>query len=239
MINTLKELIKLQSVDNDIFALRKEQNLIPNKLREKKSEYEKAVNESNKIKEKQKDLTVECDKIKLDIAAEEQHKKDLHQKQSLVKKNNEYQALTKEIKASDQKKKSLEELLESKKAVLEETSAAFLAQHKAVERLKKEFLQEAEKAKQKIGEFEQKINKYKLLRKDITKTINPEIFSLYSNLLKTRAPNVVVKAKNNVCQGCHINLTAQVIVDIKKAEKIVTCENCARILFLEEETVKV
>jgi len=239
MINTLKELIELQSVDADIFALRKEQNGIPNKLRKKKSEYVETVGNLHQKKEEKQTLAIERDKIKLDIAAEEQHKKELHKKQALVKKNNEYQALTKEIKASDQKKENLEESLEKKKAALEETSAAFSEQHKQAEKLKDEFLQEAEKAKQEITKFEQKINKYKLLRKEITKNINPEIFSLYTNLLKTRAPNVVVKANNNVCEGCHINLTAQVIVDIKKADKLVTCENCARILFIEEEDGKV
>ncbi len=235
MINSLKELIKLQCVDADIFALRKEQNSIPDKLRKKKSEYAEAVGNFQQKKEEKQILAVERDKIKLDIGTEEEHKKELHKKQALVKKNNEYQALTKEIKASDKKRESLDESLEKKKAALEETSAAFSDQHKQAEQLKNEFLKEAGKAKKEITEFEQKINKYKLLRKEISKNINPEIFSLYKNLFKTRAPNVVVKANNNVCEGCHINLTAQVIVDIKKADKLVTCENCARILFIETE----
>ncbi len=235
MINTLKKLIELQAVDVDIFVLRKEQNSIPVKLRKKKSEYDKAANSFQHRKKEKQTIAIERDKIKLDIAIEEEHRKELQSKQAMVKKNNEYQALTKEIKASSDKKENLNSLFEKKEIALEENSTAFSEQQTQAEKIKKELLQEAEKAKKEITEFEQKINKNKLLRKEIEKDINPEILSLYSILLKTRAPTVVVRANNNVCEGCHINLTAQVIVDIKKADKLVTCENCARILYIEAE----
>ncbi len=235
MLKTLKKLIELQAVDVDIFVLRKEQNNIPGELRKKKAEYDEAVKNYRQKKEEKQTLTIELDKIKLDIATEEEHRKELQSKQAMVKKNNEYQALTKEIKASADKEKSLNTSLEKKNTALEANSAAFSEQQAEAEKIKSELLKEAEKAKKEITEFEQKINKYKLLRKEIEKDITPEILSLYSILLKTRAPTVVVKANNNVCEGCHINLTAQVIVDIKKADKLVTCENCARILYIEAE----
>ena len=235
MINTLKKLIELQAIDADIFVLRKEQNNIPGNLRIKKAEYDKAIKIFQQKKEEKKSLTVGLDKIKLDIATEEEHRQNLQSKQSMVKKNNEYQALTKEIKASADKKVRLEKAFSKKERDLKDNGMAFSEQQKLAEKLKTELLKEADKAKKEISEIDQKINKYKLLRKDIEKDINPEFLSLYSILLKTRAPTVLVQAKNNVCEGCHINLTAQVIVDIKKADKLVTCENCARILYLETE----
>ena len=235
MLKTLKKLIELQAIDADIFVLRKEQNNVPGKLRQKKAEYNEAVKNYQQKKDEKQTLAVELDKIKLDIATEEEHRNNLQSKQSMVKKNNEYQALTKEIKASADKEKSLNNSLSKKEEALKANSVAFSEQQKNTENVKTELLQEADKAKKEITELEQKINKYKLLRKDIEKDIEPEVLSLYSNLLKTRAPTVVVKANNNVCEGCHINLTAQVIVDIKKADKLVTCENCARILYLETE----
>ena len=235
MINTLKKLIELQSVDADIFALRKEQNNIPNKLRKKKAEFDQTVVDFHQKKENKKNLAVEIDKVNLDIASEEVNTKDLQSKQALVKKNKEYQALTNEIKASVQKKSNLENSLEKKLVDLEDSSTEFTENQSQVKKVKTELLQEADKAKKEIEDFNLKINKYKLLRKEITKEINPEVLALYNMLLKTRAPTVVVKANNNVCEGCHINLTAQVIVDIKKADRLVTCENCARILYIENE----
>ncbi len=235
MLKTLKKLIELQAVDVDIFVLRKEQNKIPGELRKKKAEYDEAVKNYLQKKDEKQTLTIELDKLKLDIGTEEEHRNDLQSKQAMVKKNNEYQALTKEIKGSADKEKSLNTSLEKKNTALEANSAAFSEQQAQAEKIKSELLKEAAKAKKEITVFEQKINKYKLLRKEIEKDITPEILSLYSILLKTRAPTVVVKANNNVCAGCHINLTAQVIVDIKKADKLVTCENCARILYIEAE----
>ncbi len=235
MLKTLKKLIELQAVDVDIFVLRKEQNKIPGELRKKKAEYDEAVKNYLQKKDEKQTLTIELDKLKLDIGTEEEHRNDLQSKQAMVKKNNEYQALTKEIKGSADKEKSLNTSLEKKNTALEANSAAFSEQQAQAEKIKSELLKEAAKAKKEITVFEQKINKYTLLRKEIEKDITPEILSLYSILLKTRAPTVVVKANNNVCAGCHINLTAQVIVDIKKADKLVTCENCARILYIEAE----
>ncbi len=235
MIITLKKLIELQAIDADIFVLRKDQNKIPGNLRLKKAEYDEAVKSYLQKKAEKQTLTIELDKLKLDIGTEEEHRNDLQSKQAMVKKNNEYQALTKEIKDSADKEKRLNSSLGKKEAALKANSADFSEQQTQAEKVKSELLKEAEKAKKEITVLEQKINKYKLLRKEIEKDINPEVLSLYSILLKTRAPTVVVKANNNVCEGCHINLTAQVIVDIKKADKLVTCENCARILYLEAE----
>ena len=235
MIITLKKLIELQAIDVDIFVLRKDQNRIPVNLRKKKVDYDEAIKNYRQKKEEKQTLLIEFDKIKLDIATEEEHRNALQSKQAMVKKNNEYQALTKEIKASADKEKSLNSSLEKKEATIQENLAAFSELQIQAEKVKSELLQEAEKAKKEITKFEQKINKYKLLRKEIEKDISPDVLSLYSMLLKTRAPTVIVKANNNVCEGCHINLTAQVIVDIKKADKLVTCENCARILYIEAE----
>ena len=235
MINTLKKLIELQAIDADIFVLRKEQNNIPGNLRIKKAEYDEAVKNYLLKKDGKQNIAIELDKLKLDIATEEEHRNNLQSKQAMVKKNNEYQALTKEIKDSADKEKRLNSSLSKKEEALKANSAAFSEQQKQAEKIKHELLQEADIAKKEISKIDLKINKYKLLRKEIEKDVKPEFLSLYSNLLKTRAPTVVVKANNNVCEGCHINLTAQVIVDIKKADKLVTCENCARILFLEAE----
>jgi len=126
---------------------------------------------SKKESREKQTLTIELDKLKLDIGTEEEHRNDLQSKQAMVKKNNEYQALTKEIKGSADKEKSLNTSLEKKNTALEANSAAFSEQQAQAEKIKSELLKEAAKAKKEITVFEQKINKYKLLRKEIEKDI--------------------------------------------------------------------
>ena len=45
----------------------------------------------------------------------------------------------------------------------------------------------------------------------------------------------LVAVKDSSCQGCFIGVTPQVINEIKMQDKIVICESCARMLYIEED----
>ena len=57
---------------------------------------------------------------------------------------------------------------------------------------------------------------------------------IHERILKNKDGLAVVPVTDGSCQGCFGMMPAQVINEIRMKDKIVMCENCARMLYIEE-----
>ena len=64
--------------------------------------------------------------------------------------------------------------------------------------------------------------------------IDPKILSQYERILSNRDGLAIVAVKGDSCKGCNMLVPPQVVNLIKMYERIVTCEICNRILYVEE-----
>jgi predicted nucleic acid-binding Zn-ribbon protein len=157
--------------------------------------------------------------------------KKLEEQQSTIKKVEEFNALSHEMAQNDrersQKEHQLsdlydklaqeEDLLQSIKESLETTTeSSRVLENEIFERLTRI-----------NGEGQQLLEKREKL---ITKA-DPEVFSIYERLLRNKKDRVIVPIENRCCSGCHIVLTAQDENLVRKAERLIFCEHCSRILY--------
>lgn len=157
--------------------------------------------------------------------------KKLEQQQSSIKKVEEFNALSKEMAQADRERNQREQALSDlyDRLAVEEDSLNTI----------KESLDSTEESSKVLEKeiFERlgKINSEgKLLldqREKLVETADPEVFRVYERLLKNKKDRVVVPIENRCCSGCHINLTAQDENLVRKAERIIFCEHCSRILY--------
>ena len=56
----------------------------------------------------------------------------------------------------------------------------------------------------------------------------------YERIIKSKDGLAVVTIANDACQGCFRVMPPQVVNEIKMNDELVFCENCARILYIEE-----
>ena len=56
----------------------------------------------------------------------------------------------------------------------------------------------------------------------------------YDRIIKSKDGLAVVPVLGESCQGCFRIMPPQVIHEIRMKKDLVTCENCARIIYLEE-----
>jgi len=237
MNNTLKKLLDLQNLDKEIIEIQWKKSEIIEKLRDEQVNYQKAADGHHQQIEDKKQQEVHKKKLELDIQQADEKIKHLEEQQSMVKKNKEYQTLSKEIKEAKEAKDKAELDLVGYIEEAEKKTTNLEAQAREVEELKKTFLVRADEVKAELQEIQNKFKKYRLLRKDIIKNIDPKYVALYSNLYEKRAPKIIVKANNSICGGCNISLPAQIVADIlkmKDGEELVLCENCGRILYIAE-----
>ena len=57
----------------------------------------------------------------------------------------------------------------------------------------------------------------------------------YVRLRHSKGANTVVGITHSVCGGCHVKLPIQVVLSCQAQQEIVTCPNCARILYFTRE----
>ena len=61
--------------------------------------------------------------------------------------------------------------------------------------------------------------------------------TLYERLLASKGESAVVGIDNSVCGGCHMKLPVQLIIACRGRKEMVTCNNCARILYFTPQMV--
>jgi len=62
-------------------------------------------------------------------------------------------------------------------------------------------------------------------------SIDKDVYNQYVQLMESSNAIAVIEAKNEVCQGCNMNIPPQLFVEIKKNDTIINCPQCRRILF--------
>ena len=235
MKETIRQLLELQAIDAESYLLHQQRAAIPAQLRADQQAYEQAVVAAREQIAKRKQMLAELHNFRVAIESAVDRTKKLQGKQSGVKKNVEYQALTQEIKMAELAGIKQELAYKNHAAAIEAAEAALAELEQGVAEKKKKLLARADEAKKQLGDIQHTLKSHQARRRAVEQRLDKQALGVYNHLLERRAPNVVVSANRSVCGGCNINLPPQVIADIMKADRLVTCENCARIMYLEDE----
>lgn len=235
MTETLRKLLELQRLDTELFAIEQQMRRVPLELRKEQAAYEQAVQELHREEQARRHVDEERVRQEQSLASAAERIKQLKAKQGQVKKNQEYQALTHEIQLAEESNSRHRTALERVREQRAAADAAVAQRLDAVAARKQQFMRRAEQAKQAIAALLERKKMCRAARKELVTTINPDALALYEKLLKTRAPRVLVPVDPvvKVCTGCNIQLTEQVIADIMRSDRLVLCETCARILYLD------
>ena len=65
------------------------------------------------------------------------------------------------------------------------------------------------------------------------KDVEKDILARYEKILEKKNGLAIVPITNNVCGGCYMNVPPQTVNELRMHDKVVICELCARLLFLE------
>lgn len=228
-------MVELQALDAQIYALNREKERIPLAIAELQKLFEEKQLTLNNLEEKSKVLLAKRKEKELDLASKEESLKKFNSQLFSLKTNKEYQAMLEQIAGLKADNSIIEEeilkVMEEQDQLKEE-----LGKEKArlVEDEKK-FLEEKKKAEEGIKEIDYKLGDLASKRFRACESIDKHILSHYEKILKGKDGLALVKVASSACQGCFINVTPQVINEIKMHDKVVNCEVCARILYIEED----
>ena len=231
MLETIEKLLILQERDRRLQRLRGELVQIePERqaLRAKAADAQKALENA---KEKVKQLESDRKNLELEVEAKKQLIAKYSLQQFQTRKNEEYRALAHEIELCKQAISKLEdeqlEFMEQGDAGQREVAAA--SQHAAeIKRaLDSRLADLAAREKNLRAEFEE----LETNRDALAEAVDESTRVRYERLFRQKGQNVVVGIQHGVCGGCHMQLSRQIIVTCQAEQEIITCPNCARILY--------
>lgn len=125
----------------------------------------------------------------------------------------------------------LQGINEIKKSLLEEASekvAALEAEYKAMDEIVSVEKAEIEKAK---GELF-------VTREALSRDIEQKVLAFYEKIRIWAGNTAVVPVKKQACYGCYMKLNDKTYAEVIKADEIVNCPHCGRILYLEPVTAE-
>ncbi|MDP8214911.1 MAG: C4-type zinc ribbon domain-containing protein [Candidatus Euphemobacter frigidus] len=232
MREEIKQLLRLQDLDIEIRNL--EENRMETErsleiMRKEIADDEKSLEEeqgrlkTSKLKNKE---------LELQVADKKNYIEKYQQQLFKVKNNKEYAALLHEIKGREADISALEDqMLEFMEEVENEQQKLDVigSDLESVRERYREKKQEVQTALERIGG---EIVVKKGERSGIAAELDPGLCEMYEIIFARKPDRAVVAVVNNACEGCNMELTAQVLNDLERDERVHRCENCGRFVYL-------
>lgn len=233
----IKFLVELQEKDSKIDELLNQINLIPEQIQSLENDFEERKKNVELKKDEISKIHVLKKEKEMELLEKEEAIKKHQTELNMVKDNNAFKSLLLEIENA---KKSKDEIETEILILMEEIDRKIGEEKKLQEDLKK--LEETKNEKIRELEinkknWEEKLAKLQEERKEYASKIEPSLLSKYEYIRQQRKGVAVVQIKedhqNRVisCGGCNMALTPQTMINIKKKDIIVLCENCQRMIF--------
>jgi predicted nucleic acid-binding Zn-ribbon protein len=228
----LQQLIELQGLDDEITALEEEHAGVPARRSEFQQQRTDCEEKIARFSEALRAAEHEQREAEAMLQDQEALLKRLEGQQFQVKSNDAYTALLHEMEHAKQAISDCEtRILESMDAI--ETSRSELTAAEAEASATNARLETEERAlderEKQLGE---ELSRARARRDDVCVRIEADLLGHYTKIATRRRPAVVV-ISNEMCLGCRVNIPPQSYIEILKAERVITCGQCHRILVHE------
>ena len=229
MQESLQDILSIQELDIKMIRLMQMKKARTDELSEITAIHKELLNQLDDKDDELKEINGSIELFEKQIEECTRNIKKLESHQSSIKKIDEFNALTKEISAQEKEKTHLENelcLLVDQKSIeeeiLEKTKETLKLSDKNNVTLKKDILET-------IVKINNEGRQLKAERDVLAKVAPQPILEIYEKLLRNKKDRVLVPVENRICQGCHIALTAQHELLVRRKENIVFCDHCSRI----------
>jgi uncharacterized protein len=230
----LKTLIDLQRVDQQIADLSSQIETFPSKIQA----IEKQLNDFIHAHEERQQHLSANQKDHRDMEGEIQlirqkiskHKDQLY----LVKTNEQYRAMLKEIEGEEANIRGIEDRILEKMIESEELQKLVKEAEGRLESEKRRVAEEKAGLEAAAKASKEERDHAVRDRQDLAANLGEDILGHYERVRKGRGGLALAEVREGKCMGCNVLLRPQLYYDVRSGEGLYECENCARILYSRE-----
>ena len=180
------------------------------------------------------DCELRLKRLELDVGTRRTTIQRLKVQQFETRKNEEYQALVHEVTRYEKEADDLEtrelELMEE----MDTLRAAQKAAQEALAQTQRLVEEDLATIAQRHKRMEVERAEVSAERDQLAAQVPEAILPLYHRLMKTKVGMAVAPLDEGKCGGCHMKLIASTVVAVQTGKEITRCEDCGRILYVQE-----
>jgi len=231
MLPALSVLIELQALDSAIDAARKRLVEIPALEKSGTQQVAAATAVVDAAKKEAADSAAARKLVEKDVAAIDARLSKFEDHKAVVKTNDEFHALQREVAASQEQKGVLEEKVlefmmeaDTLAAKVKEAEGGLGAAKKALDAMRAVHASEKTALEGKVAELVAE-------RTKVATGLDKPTLSKYEQLLKGRRGIAISRMEGELCTACHLAMRPAVAAKVRRNEELITCDNCQRILY--------
>ena len=237
MNQQLRPLIDLQTLDLRMAEIKDQQRKLPVLL-------ETAQAPLNEIAKHVTDLTAlleaatkERRALEKDIEVHDSQTEKMRTRLSELKTNKEYQAHLFEIEMANKKKGDIEErILVYMEKIEQHQKGITEAQTKKAE-AEKQFADEKTRLDAQQVALTAELSELKQKHKEIAVGVEKTLLARYTKLKAARKDQALAPVRNGICFGCKLQISPQLVAQVKRSDALLFCSFCNRLLYWEGEPV--
>ena len=232
----LQDLIKLSKFDTAI-------SMFEPKIENEKAKLATFVETASAIKASINSIYLEIDEIKSKRTKNNIHLAELKTKLENIAKKNKDVHNEKELKAlqleeeiakeqisfANEEIDRLDNLAKSKESVLKELQEKLTAEEEDIKEIQVAVDNTIENINKERNDVYQQ-------RSELLEKFDNKILTFYEKIKRWAKDSAVVPVKKQACYGCYMKINDKTYAEVIKAEEIVNCPHCGRILYKEDET---
>jgi uncharacterized protein len=231
MQSDLKVVMRLQSLDGRVAELTKEIATLPRHIAEiekklsggeRKLEADKSALTANQRERKKMDGDVQLNQGKIS---------KLRDQMLTAKTNDQYRAFQHEIEFCENEIKKCEDRILELMGEAEPLDRNVKAAEGALKQEKLQVEAEKNEARQRTAQDQAALKELNEERKGMVAALNPGLVNNYERIRRARGGIAIAEAVDGRCSRCYIALRPQFFQELKRGDKVMTCESCNRILF--------
>lgn len=148
-----------------------------------------------------------------------------------VKTNKEYQSLQREISLTKENISRAEDKLLELLDGVERTQTVIDENRRELEQLEADVVKANREAEARLRDAEVQLIEVDEKRKRLIPSLSPSVRAEYTRLYERYDGKAFAAAAGGVCQGCYVNVPAQVVAELRAGSRLYRCESCGRFIF--------
>lgn len=230
-LDQIQQLVELQKVDDEIFAVRQELEAAPRQLEELERRFAAADARRARVLDKLSHLQDQKKRLSVEIDDDSARIKKGKNKLMQVENTREYHAMMREMDSMEKINRTREEEKLTLLGELQNQENALAECDQEHGALKAELEAARSGLDARLAQANAQLDKLGKKRERVGKAIPRPVFMRYEFIRQRLEHPVIVAVREGVCSGCNIAVPPQVFIDLQRGQQIHSCPNCQRLIF--------
>ncbi len=228
-------LISLQACDSQLVKLSAKKVKLPekiSKMEEKFQLYKESVEQNKRKHDELKVRRAECEtKIKKLNDGMVKTKEKLLE----VKNNKEYQAMLKEIETAEKTRSDVESQIIALMDEMDKLSGLVKKDEETLTQAESNHQEERKIIEDDLSAVDEDTETWIKKRAALQESIPADLLVKYERVKKRNNGVGVIAVWKAVCSGCHMNIPQQLYNELQRSDELLSCPNCNRIMYFNNQ----